>query len=113
MLLSGDHGNCVQKGLTLSYPAMSSDLRMQFESNLRQFIWNELEMGITFAHLALDKSPGEAQRRSRQNARKAYDTANHFLNKHVVGESAMEPNLLARLIRLRHLLLQLVETIEE
>jgi len=80
---------------------------------MMQFMRTELETGITFAHLAQNKSTVEAQQRNRQNARRAYDTANHFLNEHSVGESALEPNLLARLTTLRQLLLQLGETFED
>ena len=95
---------------------MLSDQREQFESGMRRFIRTEVETGITFASLALDRALDdrveEARlQRNRQNARKAYDTANHFLNEHPVGESATEPILLARLTTLRHLLLELGETL--
>jgi len=58
---------------------MSSDQREQFELSMMQFMRTELETDITFAHLAQNKSTVEAQHRNRQNARNAYDTANHFL----------------------------------
>jgi hypothetical protein len=92
---------------------MSSDQREQFEFNMRQFIRNEVETGVTFASLALGSSTEEARQRTGWNARKAYDTANHFLNEHPVGALIAEPNLLARLTTLRDLLLQLGETFEE
>ena len=81
---------------------MLSDQHEQFESGMRQFIRSELETGITFASLALDRALDERVeetrlQRNRQNARKPYDTANHFLNEHSIGESATEPILLARL----------------
>ena len=57
---------------------MSSGQREQMEFNIWQFIRNELETGITFANLALGKSTEEARQRTRQNARKAYDTAKNF-----------------------------------
>jgi hypothetical protein len=93
---------------------MSSDQREQFQSGMRQFIQIELETGMTFASIALESRTEETRRqRNRQNARKAYDTANHFLNEHAVGQPVIEPNLLAQLAMLRGILIQLGERFAE
>ena len=91
---------------------MSADDRAQFESNMRQFIQTELETGIAFASVALDEETGDKRDRNQQNARKAYDTAQHFLREHAPEDMTAQPGLLDRLTRLRDLLIQLGEKVE-
>ena len=78
-----------------------------------QFVQNELEMGTTFASLALDSQTEEKRQRNRENARKAYDTARHFLENHAAAEAIAQPDLFVRLSELRRLLIQLGEKVEE
>ena len=92
---------------------MLSGPHEQFEFNLCEFIRTELELGITFASLALNSKTEERRLRCRENAHKAYDTARHFWKERPVGEPTAQRNLLARLITLTNLLLQLGETLEE
>ena len=91
---------------------MPSNQREQSELTVRQFIRNELEMGITFASLARNSQTDEKWQRTRQKARNAYDTANHFFEQHPAGEVAEQHGLLVRMTTLRHLLLELGETFE-
>ena len=92
---------------------MSANDRAQFESNMLQFLQNELEMGTTFASLALDSRSDEKRYRNRQNARKAYDTAQHFLEEHAAGTAVAQPDLFLRLTQLRNLLVRLGEQFGE
>jgi len=92
---------------------VSADIRMQFECNMLQFLHSELETGMTFASVALDSQTEEKRLRNRQNARKAYDTAKHFLEEHAARSTVAQPDLLEGIIKLRSLLVQLGERFEE
>jgi hypothetical protein len=92
---------------------MSSPAREQFENTMVQFIYSELETGITFASLALDSQTDEKRQRNRQNARKAFDTARHFLKQRAVEEIVAQPDLQERLNKLKQLLRELGEKVEE
>jgi len=85
----------------------------RLEFNMREFIRAGLETGITFASLALDSRTDEKRQRTRENARKAYDTALHFWTDRAFGKLPAPHDLLARRATLRHLLLQLGETLEK
>ena len=105
---AGEGSNPIQRGAIIF--CMLSDQRQQFELITWQFIRNELETGITFAHLALDKNTEEGRQRNRQNGRKAYETAKHLLKEHPLEEPSVQHYLLTRMTTLKGLLLQLGET---
>jgi hypothetical protein len=92
---------------------MSTSERTRFELSMLQFLQSELETGMTFASLALDGQTEEKRERNRQNARKAYDTAKHFLEERAPEEIATRPDLRDRLTTLRSLLVQLGEKFAE
>jgi hypothetical protein len=81
--------------------------RTQFESAMLQFLRAELETGMTFASLARDSRTEEKRDRNLVNARKAYDTAKHFLEEHAPEEVAARSDLLDRLTKLRSELVEL------
>jgi hypothetical protein len=91
---------------------MSAVDRAQFESTMLQFLQGELETGMTFAALARDSQTDEKRHRNVLNARKAYDTAKHFLEQHAPEEVATRPDLLEGLSKLRHVLIRLGEKFE-
>jgi hypothetical protein len=78
-----------------------------------QFLRAELETGMTFASLARDSWTEEKRDRNLLNARKAYDTAKHFLEEHAPEEVAARPDLLDRLTNLRSVLVELGENFED
>ncbi len=80
---------------------------------MENFILTEVETGMTFASLALNSATEEKRRRTRQNGRKAYDTAMHFWTKYPSPDATLQSSLHARLTELRGLLLQLGETFKE
>jgi hypothetical protein len=82
------------------------------QSNLQEFIRTELETGIIYAYLALGTHREEKRQRTRQNARKAYDTAMRFWKQHAFRNVPAPKDLRTRRVTLRHLLLQLGETLE-
>jgi len=92
---------------------MLSGSHERFERSMGEFIRIELELGTTFAFLALDSKTEERRQKCRKNARKAYDTARHFWKEHPVREPTVQRSLLASLTTLTNLLLQLGETLEE
>lgn len=85
----------------------------RFELNMLQFLQTEVGMGITFARLAFNENTEERQQRNRENARKAYDTAKYFLNKHPVEEPSVQDQLHTQMTTLRDLLRQLGERFAE
>jgi len=56
-----------------------SEIAERFRSTTLSFILSELEVADTFAQIALETDDRERALRNRQNARKGYDTALHFL----------------------------------
>ena len=92
---------------------MSTSERTRFELSMLQFLQSELETGMTFASLARDSQTDEKRHRNVLNARKAYDTAKHFLEERAPGEIAMRPDLRDRLTTLRSLLVRLGEKFDE
>ena len=92
---------------------MSTSERARFESSMLQFVQSELETGTTFASLALSSQTDEKRHRNVRNARKAYDTAKHFLEDRAPEEIATRPDLRDRLTALRSLLVQLGEKFAE
>jgi hypothetical protein len=92
---------------------MTAEDRAQFESNILQFIKTEVEMGMTFASLALDGETEEKRQRNREHARKAYDTAQHFLEEHAHQKIVLPPAMLEGLTKLRKLLVQMGENFEQ
>jgi hypothetical protein len=75
-----------------------------------EFLKNELQTGITFADLALSAKHEDRRERNRANARKAYDTALHFMST-LSPTSEIPAELKDRLEHLRTRLKQLGETI--
>ena len=92
---------------------MPVDQQERFESSMLQFIRTELEMGTTFAHLALNNKTGERFRRNRQNARKAFDTAMRFLKAYPLRDASAQDGLLTQVAILKDLLHQLGDKFEE
>jgi hypothetical protein len=62
-------------------------LRREFEPNMRSFLTTELELGNAFAKSARSGGEGEKSR-NRKNARKAYDSVLHFLEKTTLTQEA-------------------------
>ena len=86
----------------------------RFEANMIQFVRSELEIGLVFASLAVNSQTDEKWQRNRQNARKAYDTAQHFLDEHVAAEERRKhADLLDGLSELRNLLIGLGAKFDE
>ena len=92
---------------------MSTGERAQFEASMLQFLQSELQTGMTFASLARDSQTDEKRRRNQQNARKAYDTAKHFLEEHSARGSVAQPHLLEGLTELKNVLVRLGESFGE
>ena len=61
---------------------MLSGSHERFERSMGEFIRTDLELGITFASLALDSKTEEGRQKCRKNARKTYDSARHFWKEH-------------------------------
>ena len=79
-----------------------------------QFIRSELETGMTFASLALNSESDGKRQRNQQNARKAYDSAQHFLEEHIAREkTTKQTDLLEGLTQLKNLLTGLGEKFDE
>ena len=87
-------------------------LEHPFEQNKQDFILIEIETGFTFATVAADSHDRETSARNLRNARKAYDTARHFLAKHDVHPAAKH-EAETKLAKLKHTLMQLGETFQE
>ena len=83
------------------------------ERNPSAFIRTELDVGMTFASLALQNKTGEKRERASRDARKAYDTAMHFWQKHPIKESGEGRQLLSRFTMLKEMSLRLGERFEE
>ena len=85
----------------------SSNSEQQFERSLHGFIVTEIELGTTFAHVALDSWLPEKRERNLRNAQKAYDTAVGFLNRHRLTNPAVRKEEAIGLAGLKQLLFRL------
>jgi len=90
-------------------PSVDGNERERVEQAMQAFIFTEVECGTAFAALALSAYSDGKRQRNRHNARKAYDTAVYFWNKHPVFELPAQYKLLVRLAKLRRMLVTLGE----
>ena len=84
----------------------------QFEENRVDFLLVELETGMTFAGLAQNTSKAETRTRNIGNARKAYDTLQHFLSEHDVDNPAIRDEIVLGMADLRLKLVELGDKFE-
>ncbi len=88
----------------------SFDLTIRRSNYVRlSFLMTELDVGITFAKIALESGNEDTRTRNRRNARKAYDTALHFLPK-IRETQAEDKQINGKLATLKTFLQSLGET---
>ncbi|HKT51708.1 MAG TPA: hypothetical protein VJV96_15520 [Candidatus Angelobacter sp.] len=73
------HDLDVEKNAILMPMSDTSDRRADFHQSGFSFVNAELDTGLTFARIALGAKGRDKVDRNRVNARKAYDSAMHFL----------------------------------
>lgn len=87
------------------------DLEAQFEHNRADFILIEVESGLTFARLGLETQEKDTRQRNLNNARKAYDTAQKFLQEKPVEDGTVHAKIATGLDTLKDYLIQLAEKV--
>lgn len=73
------HNVAAAKSAILMAMPDTSERRADFHQTGFQFVNAELDTGLTFARIALGAKGRDKVERNRVNARKAYDSAMHFL----------------------------------
>jgi hypothetical protein len=79
-------------------------LRLEARERLAEFVETELDLGITFAKIALGADSQQKARRNCANARRAFESANHFLSKLDGTEGELRPEIDGKLEQLRQLI---------
>jgi len=77
-----------------------------FNAMVRDFVLGELDLGTTFCDVALSANDPGKKERNRRNARRAFESALHFLPALNLGGTEQEV-VQAKVSRLNHLLAQL------
>jgi hypothetical protein len=81
--------------------AKATPRKSQTEARI-DFVLAELDLGVTFCQVALSTRDAETKERNIRNARRAYDSALHFLRR-ISLEGAEEARIEAKALRLKAL----------